>query len=75
MQTVYGQAKITAGISGALLCSRAGGYDRARLSSVERGYLDPSERELARLNAALDELIIARREVATVAAKVGWPMN
>ena len=69
------QKRMYAGVPGALLCARIGGYDRARLSSIERGYLEPNKAEMSRIDAALDELIEARRRVAEVAAEVGWPMG
>ena len=64
-----------AAIPGALLCARAGGFDRARLSAIERGYVDATDSDMARLTAALDALIEAHRKVAKVAAAVGWPLN
>ena len=63
-----------AGIPGRLLCERAG-VDRGRLSEIERGYVTPSQDEIARLEAALDELLRARERVAEVASRVGWPMG
>jgi transcriptional regulator with XRE-family HTH domain len=66
--------RITAKISGDVLCSRAR-IRRARLSQIERGYLTPSADELARIQKALDELINARKEVQAVAERVGWPME
>ena len=64
-----------AGIPGTLLCSRAAGFDRARLSAIERGYVDPTDSDMARLTAALNALIDAHKKVAEVAAAVGWPMG
>ena len=64
-----------AAIPGTLLCARAGGFDRARLSAIERGYLKPRDPEMNRLIAALDELVHARKRVSEVAAEVGWPMG
>ncbi len=64
-----------AAVPGTLLCARAGGGDRARLSAVERGYLQPRDSEMTRLTAALDALIEAHKKVAEVAAAVGWPMG
>ena len=61
-----------AGIAGRLLCVRAD-VDRGRLSDIERGYADPSDEELARIEQALATLIEARDRVARVAAEVGWP--
>jgi predicted transcriptional regulator len=45
----------------------------SRLSDIERGYVSPSEDELARIADALEELIAARKEVQAVAKRVGWP--
>ena len=41
--------RTTAGIAGGLLCKRAK-IDRGRLSHIERGYVQPSDVELARIN-------------------------
>lgn len=62
-----------AGIAAALLSTKAG-IDRAKLSRIECGYIEPTSAEAARLKAALDELAAAREKVAAVAAEVGWPM-
>lgn len=64
----------TAGIAGRLLCARTG-LDRARLSHIERGYVEPSATELARIALALDDLIRAKRKLAETAAKLGLPMS
>jgi transcriptional regulator with XRE-family HTH domain len=68
------QKRLSAGIPGRLICGRAG-IDRSRLSDIERGYVEPSEAELARLNQALDELTDAKRKLATAAAACGWPVS
>ena len=62
-----------AGISGAVLCRRAQ-MGRSRLSDIERGYVDASPTELARLDAALNELIQAKRRVCLAAEEAGWPL-
>lgn len=64
--------RVTARIPGRLLCRRAG-LDRGRLSDIERGYVQPSPDELARLSKALNELIEAREKVAKYAEQCGWP--
>ena len=65
--------RVSAGIPGRLLAARAK-VDRARLSELERGYVQASEEEHRRLQEALDDLVHARERVAQVAAEVGWPM-
>jgi len=67
------QKRVTAGISGALVSKRTG-IDRARLSHIERGYVNPSSSEVERIQRALGELEQARNRVARLAAEVGWPM-
>jgi transcriptional regulator with XRE-family HTH domain len=47
--------------------------NRSRLSGIERGYVQPSQDELQRLSAALDQLIAAKSLIDKVAASVGWP--
>ena len=61
----------TSGISGRLLCVRAG-IERSRLSDIERGYLEPSADEVSRIEKALAVLVEARAKVAQVAEEVGW---
>ena len=67
------QKRILAGIPGHLVCRRAS-LARSRLSDIERGYVEPSGEELARIEQALAELIEAREKVAKVAEEVGWPI-
>ena len=59
-------------ISGILLARKAG-IDRARMSCLENGHIQPTADELQRLGAALDALIAAKHKVEQVAAEVGWP--
>ena len=47
--------RLAAGISGSVLCAKIG-LSRRRLSLIERGHVCPAPEELARLEAALDEL-------------------
>jgi transcriptional regulator with XRE-family HTH domain len=68
------QKRTAAAIAGSLLCKRAK-VDRSRLSHIERGYVQPSDVELARINVALDELIRAKTELAETAVRVGWPLS
>ena len=65
--------RVQADIPAVLVSARAG-IDRARLSAIERGYVEPSQLELSRLTSTLDELIQAREKVVAVAAEVGWPL-
>lgn len=67
------EQRISARIPGSVLCRKAR-IHRSRLSDIERGYVQPSDEELARLERALRELIGARQKVAAVAEEVGWPM-
>jgi transcriptional regulator with XRE-family HTH domain len=61
------------GIPARLLAGRAG-VPVSRLSDIERGYVEPSADETRRLEIALSELILARKEVEDVAQRVGWPL-
>jgi transcriptional regulator with XRE-family HTH domain len=64
----------SAGIAGSLVCVKAG-IARSRLSDIEREYVVASEDEVARIDAALDELARAKRKIAAVAAEEGWPSS
>ena len=64
--------RTAAGIAGSIICKRIG-MARSRLSDIERGYVTPSREELARIAAALDELIEAKSFLDKIAASVGWP--
>jgi transcriptional regulator with XRE-family HTH domain len=66
--------RTAAGIAGNLVCKKLG-MARSRLSDVERGYVTPSPEELARIDAALDELIRAKSAIDRVAAALGWPLG
>jgi transcriptional regulator with XRE-family HTH domain len=66
--------RVTARIPGRLLCRRAS-LDRGRLSDIERGYVEPTPDELARLSKALDELSEAAAKVAKYAEECGWPLG
>jgi transcriptional regulator with XRE-family HTH domain len=65
--------RVTARIPGRLLCLRAR-VERGRLSDIERGYVQPSADEMARLCGALEELVEARRKLAEYAEECGWPI-
>ena len=64
--------RTAAGITGWLICAKAG-IARSRLSDIERGYVTAPEEEIARINAALDDLARVKRKIAAVAAEEGWP--
>jgi transcriptional regulator with XRE-family HTH domain len=64
--------RVAAEIPAMLLAVRAR-VNRSRLSNIERGYAQPTEGELQRLRAALDQLIQAKSAIDQVAASVGWP--
>ena len=65
--------RAAAGIAGELLAKRAE-ITRARLSSIERGYVEPTPEEAARLDQALGELLAGKARLAAVAAEVGLPV-
>ena len=65
--------RVNADIPATLVSARAG-IDRARVSAIERGYVEATPEEEARLVATLDQLIAARERVAAVAEEVGWPL-
>jgi len=48
---------------------------RSRLSDIERGYVTAAPDDLARIQAALDDLIRAKKIVQATAAAVGWPVG
>jgi len=66
--------RLSAGISGSLLCAKAG-ISRSRLSLIERGYVPPTQEELQRLTATLDQLIRDKAVIQRAAASVGWPLG
>lgn len=49
--------------------------NRSRLSNIERGYVQPTDQELCRLTAALEDLIKAKTVIDKVTASVGWPVG
>ena len=65
--------RIQAGIAGHILCSKLGDYARSRLSGIENEYLTVAADELARIDAALDDLIRAKGILQQTAAALGWP--
>lgn len=64
--------RIAAEIPATLLAARAK-VNRSRLSNLERGYSEATDKELQRLNAALEQLILAKSAIDHVAASFGWP--
>jgi predicted transcriptional regulator len=65
--------RLKIGIPGHLLCRRAG-IGRSRLSDIERGYVQPSEGEIDRIDRALEELSRAKEKLKAAAAECGWPV-
>ncbi len=61
-------------ISGRVLCERAG-VTRARLSEIERAYIQPPEAELERIEHALEDLIRAKHQMVDAARECGWPVT
>ena len=66
--------RVAAEIPATLLAARAK-VNRSRLSNLERGYGEPTEEELQRLNIALDQLFQAKSLIDRAAASVGWPVG
>lgn len=66
--------RLTAGISGSVLCAKAN-ISRSRLSLIEREYICPDAEEVSRINSALDQLIQAKSVIDRVAASLGWPVG
>jgi transcriptional regulator with XRE-family HTH domain len=67
-------ARVAAEISASLLAATAR-VNRTRLSQIECGYALPTEDERRRLNAALRQLIEAKRVLRETAAAIGWPLR
>ena len=65
--------RVSAGIPGTIVCMQAK-MDRAKLSHIERDLVRISAAELARLDQILDQLIKAKRKMATAAKQCGWPV-
>jgi predicted transcriptional regulator len=65
--------RLSAGIPGQVLALKAG-IDRARLSRIERGYVNPSTAEVERLDHALTGLIDVKGKVLQAAEQLGWPV-
>lgn len=67
-------SRLAAGISATMLAARAQ-CDRARLSHIENGYVQPTGREIDHLHEVLNKLIDAKRRVAAAAVEYGWPVS
>ena len=63
---------MAAEIPATLLAAKAG-VNRSRLSNLERGYAQPTQEELERLHASLEDLVRAKAVIQQAAASVGWP--
>jgi hypothetical protein len=70
--TEFRLKRIAAEIPATLLALRAN-MNRCRLSSIERGYIQPTEEEMKRLHASLEQLIEAKAVIQRAATSVGWP--
>ena len=66
--------RVAAEIPATLLATKAK-VNRSRLSGIERGYVEPTQEELQRLHASLEDLIRAKAVIQQAAASVGWPMG
>lgn len=65
--------RVAAGIAGHVVCKKLG-IARSRLSDIERGYVTANDAELARIDAALEDLIRAQSILKQTAAALGWPV-
>jgi transcriptional regulator with XRE-family HTH domain len=63
-----------AGIAGHVLCKKLV-MARSRLSDIERGYVTATTEELARIDAALEDLIRAKSVLRQTAAALGFPLS
>jgi predicted transcriptional regulator len=66
--------RLAAEVPATLLAAKAG-VNRSRLSGIERGYIQPTEEEMKRLHASLEDLVRARTVIQQAAASVGWPIT
>lgn len=62
--------RAAAGIAGQAVCQVAG-ISRAKLSDIEREYIIGSPEELKRIEAAIDEIVRTRQQLANLAADAG----
>lgn len=66
--------RVAAEIPATVLAAKAR-VNRARLSGIERGYVQPSQEELQRLHESLEQLIRDKAVIQRAAASVGWPLG
>jgi transcriptional regulator with XRE-family HTH domain len=66
--------RVAAEISASLLAATAK-VNRTRLSQIERGYIQPTDDEIRRLEAALQRLIRAKAAIQEAASTHGWPLE
>lgn len=64
--------RVAAEIPATMLATKAR-VNRSRLSGIERGYIQPTQEELQRLQASLEDLLRAKAVIQQAAASVGWP--
>jgi transcriptional regulator with XRE-family HTH domain len=62
--------RLEARLSGDAVCRQAG-ISRSRLSGIERGTVIPSESEIERLSAVIDQLRLAQKEARRIAESLG----
>ena len=65
--------RLAAEIPSTLLATRSE-INRSRLSCIEHGYVQPTEDEMHRLCASLEQLLHAKSVIQQAEASVGWPM-
>jgi len=65
--------RLASEITSRAVAARAG-VSTGRLSELERGVVEATGGELARISRALHELILAQAAVKQVANEVGWPL-
>jgi hypothetical protein len=62
--------RVTAGIPGQPVCQVAG-ISRAKLSDIEREYVVATPEELRRIDAAIDQIVRTKQDVARLATEAG----
>ena len=68
------QKRLAARIPGHVLSQKIG-ICRSRLSGIENGYVHPTDREIAAIEAAIEQLRRARASILQRAAEFGWPCD
>jgi transcriptional regulator with XRE-family HTH domain len=66
--------RAAAGIPGRAVCQVAG-ISRAKLSEIELGYAVASADELQRLDAAIEQIVRTRRDLAQLASEAGLSLT